>query len=377
MARKPARTSIFSRPSPWRDVIDSLSGALIVLSPDTKLMAANPAAESLLAASPVGSGLIEEMLRNNPWLSRMTATCLKTGQSLEDREAELHLGTRSIAVRAEVSPLLSGAGRLEGILILLADLSQQRSAEHAIEQAAPNLRLSAAGLAHEVKNPLTGIKGAAELVAALYPAEHRVQQYCGVILDGVNRIAALVEEVLAASSPQRLADESVNIHMVLHAALRMAGLFPKVPEGLRIEQDFDPSLPDVLGDRAALERAFLNLIKNAAEAIGQRGTIRLQTRMETEFLMTAEGRRRQFLRVDISDSGPGMSERDLAQLFTPFFTTKPLGTGLGLVLSHRIISLHGGRLWAERGGVAGAAGENPVGMTFRVLLPVAAATDGS
>ncbi len=205
----------------------------------------------------------------------------------------------------------------------------------------------------------------------MYRAEARAQQYCEVILDGVNRIAALVEQVLAVSSPQRLSREPVNIHQVLHQALRMAGLYPAPPDTVRIVQDFDPSLPEVIGDAPALERAFLNLLKNAAEAIGGKGTIVLHTRMEAEFRMTAEGRRRQFLRVEVSDSGPGMTEEEMNQLFTPFFTTKPAGTGLGLVLSQRIVALHGGRLWASVGAAdkSESRHETP-GMTFKVTLPV-------
>ena len=122
-----------------------------------------------------------------------------------------------------------------------------------------------------------------------------------------------------------------------------------------------------------MERTFLNLIKNAAEAIGESGTIRLHTRIEREFRMSAEGRRRQFLRVEISDSGVGIAEDQLSQLFTPFFTTKPAGTGLGLVLCQRIIALHGGRLWAQRGGVdrvKGTVSAASNGMTFKVTLPM-------
>jgi two-component system nitrogen regulation sensor histidine kinase GlnL len=155
---------------------------------------------------------------------------------------------------------------------------------------------------------------------------------------------------------------------VLHQALRMAGLFEVLDSGIEIVQDFDPSLPEVLGDAAALERAFLNLIKNAVEALGGRGRIRLHTRIEAQFRMTNEGRRMQFLRVEVADSGPGMSAEAIAQLYTPFFTTKPAGTGLGLVLSQRIVALHGGRLWATPGGVK-LKGGGP-GMTFRVTLPV-------
>jgi two-component system nitrogen regulation sensor histidine kinase GlnL len=178
--------------------------------------------------------------------------------------------------------------------------------------------------------------------------------------------------VLAVNAPGRMAQEPVNIHQILHSAMRMAGLFPNPPPDVTILQDFDPSLPDVVGDKGALERAFLNLIKNAVEAIGASGTIRLHTRIETEFRMTAEGRRRQFLRVEVSDSGVGISEEQLAQLFTPFFTTKPAGTGLGLVLCQRIFALHGGRLWAQRGGVEKVKGGSPSkeGMTFKVTLPM-------
>ena len=236
-------------------------------------------------------------------------------------------------------------------MVLLHDLALHRGAAQALGASESDLKLSPAGLAHEVKNPLTGIKGAAELLATRLRSDPRAQQYCGLILEGVNRITALVEQVLAASSPQRLSFEPVNIHRVLHQALMMAGLHPHPPNGVTIEQLFDPSLPEISADAAALERTFLNLVRNAAEAIGTAGMIRLRTRMETEFRLSAEGRRRHFLRVEVSHSGRGMNTAEMAQLFTPFFTTKPSGTGLGLVLSQRIVAAHGGKLWAEAGGI--------------------------
>ena len=248
--------------------------------------------------------------------------------------------------------LLNAEGRPGGVIILLHDLSHEKGAAEAAVTGDLSLRLSPAGLAHEVKNPLTGIKGAAELMAGMFPDDGRAQQYCSVILDGVNRIASLVEQVLMVSGPQRLVQEPVNIHMVLHQAMRMAGLFPQPPEGVVGAPGFrSRACPTWLATRAHWSERFLNLIKNAAEAIGESGTIRLHTRIEREFRMTAEGRRRQFLRVEVSDSGVGIAEDQLSQLFTPFFTTKPAGTGLGLVLCQRIIALHGGRLWAQRGGV--------------------------
>ncbi|HEY2107219.1 MAG TPA: ATP-binding protein, partial [Candidatus Binataceae bacterium] len=217
----------------------------------------------------------------------------------------------------------------------------------------------------EIKNPLTGIKGAAELLGGLFPSEHRAQQYCGLIMDGVTRIAELVEQVLSVSGPQRLKKESVNIHLVLHRALGMAGLFPRGEGAIRVDQIYDPSLPDVLGDGAALERVFLNLFRNAIDVLGSAGTIRLRTRMESKFRLRMGREQRLFLRVEVSDSGPGMTPDQEAQLFTPFFTTKPNGSGLGLVLSQRIIALHDGKLWAER-----SQETDLTGMTFKATLPL-------
>ena len=376
-------------PGLWREIVDSLSDAVVVFDPALAPIAMNQAAENLFGVSHLNEAAVGAMLRSNEWLLRMVENCLISGQDLADSEARLSLGSRMATVGAEVSPLLAAGGASRGAVVLLHDLALHRGAAQALGTAEPDLKLSPAGLAHEVKNPLTGIKGAAELLAGRLREDPRAQQYCGLILEGVNRITALVEQVLAASSPQRLTFEPVNIHRVLHQALRMAGLHPQAPDGVTVEQLFDPSLPEISADAGALERTFLNLVRNAAEAIGATGTIRLRTRMETEFRLTAEGRRRQFLRVEVSDSGRGMNAAEMAQLFTPFFTTKSSGTGLGLVLSQRIVAAHGGKLWAEAGGVnpsrptpaihlaephhphaAPSEEHRARGMTFKVTLPV-------
>ena len=377
----------------WKEVVDSLSDAVVVFDSRLAPVAMNPAAEALFGVSQINEAAIDALVHRNDWLLKMVESCLRTGQELADAEAVLDLGGRHTTVGAEVAPLQAGGGASRGAVVLLHDVTLHRGAAQALGGEA-DLRLSPAGLAHEVKNPLTGIKGAAELLSGRLRADPRAQQYCGVILEGVNRIATLVEQVLIASAPQRLNFQRVNIHRVLHQALKLAGLHPHPPEGVIIEQHFDPSLPEISADAAALERAFVNLLRNAAEAIGSHGVVRLRTRMETEFRMAAEGRRRYFLRVEVSDSGRGMSTEEMSQLFTPFFTTKPSGTGLGLVLSRQIVAAHGGKLWAEAGGVStsrrpaaihgvpphhGHPGSSHTGspedhrspgMTFKVTLPV-------
>jgi two-component system nitrogen regulation sensor histidine kinase GlnL len=367
----------------WREIVESLPDAVIVLSPQRQLVALNSAAETLLEASHVTSQLTDRILEQNDWLTGMTTSCLSTGQSLETPEATLILDKRTVVVHAAVAALLGRRNAQQGAVILLKDLSHQRSRERTMggDQL---VRLSSAGLAHEVKNPLTGIKGAAELLAGMFPSDSRAQQYCDVILHGVNRIASLVEQVLTVTGPGRLKREPVNIHQVLHQALRTAGMFDAPPEGIAIEQLFDPSLPELVGDAEALERVFLNLLGNAVDAIRQSpctsGRIRIRTAIENQFQLSAGGKRRRFLRVEISDSGKGMTPEEMDQLFAPFFTTKAHGTGLGLVISQRTVVLHGGKLWAERGGIETPTdatvdhGQNspsgsPRGMTFFVVLP--------
>jgi len=367
----------------WREIVESLPDAVIVLSPTRELMTLNSAAETLLGASHVTRQLTDRVMEQNAWLAGMAAACLSTGQSLETPEETLVLEKRAVAVRVAVAPLLGRRSDQQGAIILLKDLSHQRGLERSMggDQL---VRLSPAGLAHEVKNPLTGIKGAAELLAGMFPSDSRAQQYCDLILHGVNRIASLVEQVLAVSGPGRLKHNPVNIHQVLHQALRTAGLFESPPPGIVIEQLFDPSLPELVGDAEALERVFLNLLRNALDAIRLSpeavGRIRIRTAMEAQFRLSSGGKKRQFLRVEISDSGKGMKPDEMAQLFAPFFTTKADGTGLGLVISQRTVALHGGKLWAERGGIEAAAnvvvnheqGSRPGsarGMTFFVVLP--------
>jgi len=372
----PPSTRIIRSPARnlWRDIFDGLADAVIAVDGQLNPIAINPAAETMLGVSQLGRTLFANIVRHNDWLSRMLRTCIDTGQNLGDPDAAFNIGPRAVTVRAEISPLAGADGQIGGAIIMLHDLSHQRSAEHAVEGPG-QLRLSPAGLAHEVKNPLTGIKGAAELLATLHPEDKRARQYCDVIMEGVDRIASLVEQVLAVSAPRRVRQDEVNIHKVIHQAMRTAGLFPKPPPEIIVEQEFDPSLPEVIGDEPALERVIVNLVRNGLEAMDNRGKLRIRTRMETEFRLAAEGKRRQFLRIEVVDSGRGMTQGELDQLFTPFFTTKPAGTGLGLVLSQRVIALHGGKLWAERGGFEGPeTSTNPEarsrGMSFKVTLPV-------
>jgi len=186
----------------WREIVDSLADAVLALSADFDVLGINPAAETLLRASPIGRSFLERLFRRNQWLATMVQRCLGSGQNLNYPETALQLAHREAVVRAEVSPLINVRGETQGVVILLQDLTLQQGTAPGLRADPAAFKLSSAGLAHEVKNPLTGIKGATELLAGMFPDDQRAQQYCGLILDGVKRIGSLVEQVLAAR-PQR------------------------------------------------------------------------------------------------------------------------------------------------------------------------------
>src|SRR5579871_5651828 len=157
----------------WRDVLDSLNDAVVVLSPRLDIVLKNPAAEALLG-SQVNRGLVDSLLGRNPWLEGMVHDCLEKRQESSCADAKLALAGQDLAVRAEVAPLLTQTGQFKGAVVLLHDLSHQRGVELVANGADSERRmgLSPSGLAHEIKNPLTGIKGAAELLAGLFAPDH-------------------------------------------------------------------------------------------------------------------------------------------------------------------------------------------------------------
>jgi len=250
-------------------------------------------------------------------------------------------------------------------MLLLHDVVATRSLTETGERGSRvgELAAVAAGLAHEIKNPLGGIKGAAQLLADTLAADPDGLRFTSLITREVDRVSALLEQLLELTRPPRLRLAAVNVHRVLQEVLLLER--PGAADALTIRCHFDPSLPDVWADEAQIRQVFLNLVKNALEAMERVGTLTISTRMETDFHVRTpgQGRSRQYLSVDVEDSGPGIVPEDCERIFTPFFTTKNKGTGLGLAVSHRLVTQHGGLLRVE---------SEPGRWTrFRVSLPVA------
>jgi two-component system nitrogen regulation sensor histidine kinase GlnL len=220
----------------------------------------------------------------------------------------------------------------------------------------------AAILAHEIKNPLAGIRGAAQLVEMQVPEQDRALPQ--LIVQETDRIAKLVDKMTSFGVAGSLDREQVNIHDVLDHVHRLAS--SSFARGIQIVEDYDPSLPPVHGDRDALVQVFLNLVRNAADAVNDadKPQILLATSFRPGVRLSTPSSREKFslpLAVSVTDNGGGIDPDLMPHLFDPFVTTKANGTGLGLALVAKIIDEHGGIVDCS---------SHPGETSFRVLLPI-------
>jgi len=346
-------------------LVQSLPLPVLALNPANFIVQANAATSQFLGVAPTGRPLTEFLPADSPLLS-LLAQARSQGVSIADREMALEtpaLGRRRVAV--DIAPLAERPGWL--CLML-----QERSFSSRLDQALNRMDTAramgtlAAVLAHEVKNPLSGVRGAAQLLEPALDEEGKA--LTRLIREEVDRIVALVDRMEMFAEERPLVLAPVNIHRVLDHVRRIAEA--GFGRGRHYLCDYDPSLPSVLGNRDLLVQLFLNLVKNAAEATTEEaGTITLSTRFQHGLRLTepAGGRRHLPLLVTVQDNGPGIPEAIRARLFDPFISSKVGGKGLGLALAAKIVADHGGLI---------ELASEPRRTQFRILLPAASEEEG-
>lgn len=352
----------------WENILTSLEEGVVVTDAEGKISFFNQAAEALteMSASHALSRPYGEVFGRSPWLVEMIKKSEPPEPTGSRGEGDLARPRgRRVPVNLTVSPLQDRYDNFLGTIVLLRDLTHRKELEEDLKRADRMVVLGtlAAGLAHEIKNPLAGIKGAAQLITRKLKEDEGLRQHAKNIVEEVNRVDVLIDQLLDLSRPSKMNFEPVNIHEILDQVLLLE---KEDPAGLMVEirKNFDPSLPSVHGDRARLTQVFLNLVKNSFQAMSGHGTLTITTRIESDFHVREEGRDRgKFIRVEVEDDGPGITEQDLPHIFSPFFSTKSGGTGLGLAICYRIINEHGGLIRVESREGAGAS--------FKVSLLIA------
>jgi two-component system nitrogen regulation sensor histidine kinase GlnL len=348
-------------------LLAALPHPILVLGEDDRVLYANAAAESFFSLSDgvLRRQVLAEIIAFSSPLAALVSQVRRTGATVNEYSIEVGLprsGTHKL-----VDVFAGAIPELPGRIVLML---QQRSMAQMIERqlthraAARSVSGLASVLAHEIKNPLSGIRGAAQLLEpGLKEEEDRALTQ--LICTETDRIRNLVDRMEVFGDERPLGTEPVNIHQVLDHVKRLAetGFLGNA----RVSVEFDPSLPPVPGNRDKLIQAFLNLVKNAAEAIAEGrepGRIVLRTAFRPGMRLAVPGTGARVslpLMIEVEDTGPGVPDSLKPHLFDPFVTTKRTGSGLGLALVAKIIGDHGGVIECE---------SVPKHTVFRVLLPL-------
>jgi two-component system nitrogen regulation sensor histidine kinase GlnL len=350
-----------SRPLPGplaQQILDSLSTAVMLLGTDLRLRYVNTAGEMLFAASArhlIGQQASTLIHCEGGRIRANLQRALDTGQPFTEREILLSLPDgREVTVDCTVLPL-QGAG--DALLVEMQQVDRQLriSREEQLIQQHQVSRDVVRRLAHEIKNPLGGLRGAAQLLEAELP-DTALREYTQIIIEEADRLQGLVNRMLG---PNKLpAYRSVNIHQALERVRHLVSAESGAQVDIR--RDYDPSIPDITADADQLIQALLNIARNAARAVAGGGTITLRTRVQRQFTIGSH-RHRLVAVVQIIDDGPGIPPELLERVFYPMVSGTDGGMGLGLSIAQSVINQHGGLVECR---------SRPGETVFTVLLPV-------
>jgi len=304
----------------------------------------NPSAENIVGISEkraIGEPLLQ-LVDDDPELRDILSRVIETGDhyanELNLAATEVHAEERTVDCR--VSPLETEGAAL---LVEMTDVTRRAkiSRENALLIQHGAGRQMIRQLAHEIKNPLGGIRGAAQLLERQLQNDEQ-REYTDVVISETDRLAALVDTLLGPGGPPN--KQPVNVHELLEYVIRIVEA--EDPKHVSVRRDYDPGLPLIDLDRDHMVQAFLNLVRNAVTALDGQGALTLRSRAETNFTI-GNIRHRVIATIEIEDDGPGIPKELQDSIFYPLVTSRPDGTGLGLAAAQELLSRHGGLIEFE------------------------------
>ncbi len=341
-----------------QQILENLSNAVLCLDSGLRVSYLNPACEVLF-------GVSSRYAENQP-LAFALPSLAQHQQQLEEalrnrhaytaRELSLPKGHGTVTVDCSVTPLMGPEGE-RGLLLELAPLDRHLRISRDDQLLAQHeaSRVVVRGLAHEIKNPLGGLRGAAQLLERELDND-TLKEYTQVIIGEADRLQNLVNRLLGPNRPLEM--QPINVHEPLERVRQLVEA--ELSEGISLERDYDPSIPDLEADPEQLIQVFLNIVGNAVQAIGDRGKITLRTRTQRRFTI-GPNHYRLVVRIDIADNGPGIDPEMVEQIFYPMVTSRAEGSGLGLSIAQSLINAHGGLIECQ---------SRPGDTVFSIFLPL-------
>jgi len=342
-----------------KKILDHLNEAILLFDKDLRLTYINPAGEMLLADSAkhlLGQTAHKLFKTAHNTLFNDLLPRLYLLEPLVDRELILERLSQSITVNLSATPLLED-GKLSEILIELQQVDRHLriTKEEQLLAQQNTSRMLVRGLAHEIKNPLGGLRGAAQLLD-LELQDPELKEYTQIIIAESDRLQDLMDKMLGPNKPAH--KSQLNIHEVLERVRHLVTV--EAAHGIMLQTNYDPSIPEIFADKNQLIQAILNIVRNAVQAVQNHGVITIKTRVQRHMTI---GRKRYKLtvKIDIIDNGPGIKPELMGQIFYPMITGRAEGTGLGLSIAQSLINQHNGLIECE---------SEPGNTVFSIYLPL-------
>ncbi|MDK2620996.1 nitrogen regulation protein NR(II) [Vibrio vulnificus] len=326
-------------------ILSNMVTATLILDDELQIHYANPAAEQLFSQSAkrIVHHPLSQLIQHASLDLALLSQPLQSGQSITDSDVTFVVDGKPLLLEVTVSPI-----SIERELMLLMEMrkvDQQRRItqemnQHAQQQAT---KLLVRGLAHEIKNPLGGLRGAAQLLEKMLP-DPSLTEYTQIIIEQADRLRALVDRLLGPQKPGK--KQQTNLHQVLEKVRQLVEL--ESEQTLVIERDYDPSLPDIYIDADQIEQAMLNIVSNASQILAHQEDGKISIRTRTVHQANIHGQRcKVAARIEIMDNGPGIPVELQDTLFYPMVSGREGGTGLGLSISQNLIDQHNGKIDVE------------------------------
>ncbi|AIW12672.1 nitrogen regulation protein NR(II) [Vibrio tubiashii] len=333
--------------------------AILIMNESLLVKYANPAAEQLFSQSAkrIVDHPLSHLIQHASMDLALLSQPLQSGQSITDSDVTFVVDGKPLMLEVTVSPI-SWKKELM-LLVEMRKIGQQRRLsqelnQHAQQQAA---KLLVRGLAHEIKNPLGGLRGAAQLLERTLP-DPSLAEYTQIIIEQADRLRALVDRLLGPQKPGKKQPE--NLHLILEKVRQLVDL--EVNQSVTIERDYDPSLPEILMDADQIEQALLNIVSNAGHILKNQSNSQITIRTRTVHQANIHGQRCKLAaRIEIIDNGPGIPADLQDTLFYPMVSGREGGTGLGLSIAQNLIDQHQGKIDVESW---------PGRTTFTIYLPI-------